>query len=82
LFEEARSVAERAVELCGGRDFSVLWAIPAAILGLAYARTGRFAEAMPLLERAADLASTLGAPILNFLAEAKLLWPTSCSSCE
>ena len=72
-FDEARSSSERAVALCTGRDFTVLWAIPAAILGLAYARLGRFAEGIPLLERAAQLASTLGAPILNFLAEARLL---------
>ena len=51
----------------------MLWVIPAAILGLAYARAGRCEEALPLLERAAELASSLGAPILNFLAEARLL---------
>jgi DNA-binding SARP family transcriptional activator/tetratricopeptide (TPR) repeat protein len=72
-FDEATTVAERAVELCRGRDFAVLWAIPAAILGFAYAQAGRFADALPLLERAADLASMLGAPILAFLGEALLL---------
>ena len=56
-----------------GRDFAALWAIPAAILGLAYARTGRFTEAVPLIERAAEIASMLGAPILGFLSEAYLL---------
>jgi tetratricopeptide (TPR) repeat protein len=72
-FDEARSFSERAVALCAGRDFTALWVIPAAILGLAYARAGRFEEGLRLLTRAADLASTLGAPILNFLAEARLL---------
>jgi tetratricopeptide (TPR) repeat protein len=72
-FARAAAVAERAVELCRGRDFAALWAIPAAILGAAYARAGRCAEAIQLLEQAAGIASVLGAPILCFLGEAHLL---------
>jgi len=73
VFDQATVVAERAVALCRGRDFAALWAIPAAILGAAYARAGRFAEAIPLLERAAEIGSMLATPILGFLGEAYLL---------
>src|SRR5262249_41451196 len=73
VFDQASLVAERAVELCRGRDFAALWAMPAAILGAAYAHAGRFTEAIQLLTRAAEIASVLGAPILGFLGEAYLL---------
>jgi DNA-binding SARP family transcriptional activator len=72
-FVAAATIAERAVELCRGRDFGGLWAIPAAILGFAYARTGRSLEGIPLLERAVEIASTLDAPVLALLGEAYLL---------
>jgi DNA-binding SARP family transcriptional activator len=70
---DAAAVAgARAAELCRGRDFSALWAISASILGSAYTSTGRAAEAIPLLERAAEIAAALAAPTLGFLAEAYL----------
>jgi DNA-binding SARP family transcriptional activator len=72
-FVAAATIAERAVELCRGRDFGGLWAIPAAILGFAYARTDRSLEGIPLLERAVEIASTLDAPVLALLGEAYLL---------
>jgi DNA-binding SARP family transcriptional activator len=72
-FVAAAATAERAVELCRGRDFGGLWAIPAAILGFAYARTDRSLEGIPLLERAVEIASTLDAPVLALLGEAYLL---------
>ena len=71
-FTRAAALAERAVELCRGRDFAALWAIPAAILGAAYTRLDRRAEAIRLLEQAAEIASMLGAPVLGFLGEAYL----------
>ena len=71
-FAPAIAAAERAVELCRGRDFSGLWAMPASVLGLAYSSIGRPGEAVELLERAADVASVLAAPILGFLGEAYL----------
>ena len=72
-FVAAAATGERAVELCRGRDFAGLWAIPAAILGFAYARTGRVPEGIALLERAVEIASTLDAPVLALLGEAYLL---------
>src|SRR5207249_1511998 len=69
----AIAFAERAAELCRGRDFTALWAIPASILGPAYTLTGRAADAIPLLEQAAAIASVLAAPVLTFLGEACLL---------
>ena len=72
-FVRATAVAERAVELCRGRDFAALWAIPAAILGAAHARADRCAEAIQLLEQATEIASLLAAPVLCFLGEAYLL---------
>jgi tetratricopeptide (TPR) repeat protein len=71
-FARAIAAAERAVGLCRGRDFSALWAMPASILGLAYTSVGRAGGAVEVLERAADVASVLGAPILGFLGEAYL----------
>ncbi|MGH7302677.1 MAG: ATP-binding protein [Candidatus Rokuibacteriota bacterium] len=71
-FNGAIAAAGRAVDLCQGRDFSALWAIAAAILGPSYTAGGRVAEAIPLLERAAEIAAVLGSPILGFLAEAYL----------
>ena len=72
-FEHAISAAERAVELCHGRDFSAVWAIPASLLGHAYTSMGRPADAVPLLERSVEIASVLGAPVLGFLGKAYLL---------
>ena len=72
-FEQAIRAAERAVELCHGRDFSAVWAIPASLLGHAYTSMGRPADAVPLLERAVEIASVLGAPVLGFLGKAYLL---------
>ena len=72
-FGDAIVSAERAAELCEGRDFSAVWAIPASILGHAYTAIGRASEAVPLLERAVEIVSVLGAPILGFLGEAYLL---------
>jgi DNA-binding SARP family transcriptional activator len=71
-FNSAMAAAGRAVDLCRGRDFSALWAIAAAILGPAYTASGRVGEAIPLLERAAEIAASLGSPVLGFLAEAYL----------
>jgi DNA-binding SARP family transcriptional activator len=65
--------AGRAVDLCQGRDFSALWAIPASLLGPAYAAVGRIGEAISLLEQAVEIAATLGAPVLGFLADAYLI---------
>jgi DNA-binding SARP family transcriptional activator/tetratricopeptide (TPR) repeat protein len=72
-FAEARAVAERAVELCRGRDFTALWAISAAILGSAYTGLGQAAEAIQFLEQAAEVAASHGAPVLGFLGEAYVL---------
>jgi tetratricopeptide (TPR) repeat protein len=71
-FSHAITVAGRAVDLCQGRDFSALWAIPASLMGSAYAAVGRIDEAISLLEHAAEIAAALGAPVLGFLAEAYL----------
>jgi tetratricopeptide (TPR) repeat protein len=71
-FADAIAAAERAVELCRGRDFSALWAMPAAVLGAAYTSVGRVEEAIELLQRAADAVSVLASPILGFLGEAYL----------
>jgi DNA-binding SARP family transcriptional activator/tetratricopeptide (TPR) repeat protein len=70
--DEAGAGAERALELCGGRDYFVLWAIPATILGGARAAAGRAAEAIALLERAAEIGGVLVAPVLVFLGQAYL----------
>jgi tetratricopeptide (TPR) repeat protein len=70
--DRAITASARAVELCRGRDFSALWAIPASILGPASTLAGRAAEAIPLLEEAAEIAASLAAPVLGFLAEAYL----------
>lgn len=72
-FAASVAASDRAVDLCRGRDFSALWAIPASILARAYAATGRVTEAITLLEQAADIAAALGAPVLEFLADAHLL---------
>lgn len=72
-FGSAIAAAARAVDLCQGRDFSALWAIPASLLGQSYAAVGRVDEAIPLLEHAAEIAAPLGAPVLGFLAEAYLV---------
>jgi tetratricopeptide (TPR) repeat protein len=72
-FAQAAVVAERAVELCQGRDFAALWMIPATILGFAHARAGRLGEGVTLLERVLNIASVLAAPVLGFLGEAHLL---------
>jgi tetratricopeptide (TPR) repeat protein len=69
----AIEASERAVELCRGRDFSALWAMAASILGPAYTAVGRAAEAIPMLERAAEIVAALSAPTLGFLAEALLV---------
>src|SRR5262249_61433542 len=73
VFDQATVVAERAVAVCRGREFPALWAMTAPVLGAAYARGGRFAEAISLLERAAEIASKLDTPILGLLGEADLL---------
>src|SRR3989442_276522 len=65
--------APRGGELCRARALSALGAIPASILGPAYMSRGRPGEAIPLLERAIEIASVLGAPMLGFLGEAYLL---------
>jgi len=72
-FAAAIAASDRAVELCRGRDFSALWAIAASILGAAYTAAGRVAEAIPILQHAAEIAAALGAPVLGFLAEAYLV---------
>ncbi len=64
--------AERAAELCGGRDFMALSAMPAAILGPAYTMLGRPGDAITVLEHAATLVPPLAAPVLMFLGEAYL----------
>ena len=71
--EGAIVFAERAAELCRGRDFTALWAISASILGPAYTLAGRVGDAISLLEQAAAIASALAAPVLIFLGEACLL---------
>src|SRR5437667_241191 len=71
--EGAIAFAERAAELCWGRDFTALWAISASILGPAYTLAGRVGDAISLLEQAAAIASALAAPVLIFLGEACLL---------
>jgi DNA-binding SARP family transcriptional activator len=70
--DAAIAVAERAVELCRGRDFTALWAIPASVLGAARTLAGRASDAIALLEPAAEIAGVLGAPILGFLGGAYL----------
>src|SRR5262249_28290639 len=72
-FDQASLVAGRAVELCRGRGFPAVWARPPALPRAADDDGGRFTEAIPLLARAAEIASVLGAPILGFLGEAYLL---------
>lgn len=72
-FAAAMAASSRAVELCRGRDFSALWAMAASILGPACTASGRVSEAVPLLETAAEIVGSLGAPVLGFLAEAYLV---------
>jgi DNA-binding SARP family transcriptional activator len=70
--ESATGAAERAIELCKGREYPALWGIAASLLGAAYMLAGRHAEAMPILERSVDTVGALSAPVLVFLAEAYL----------
>jgi tetratricopeptide (TPR) repeat protein len=70
--DEAVACAGRALELCDGRDYFVLWVIPATILGGAYAVAGRADAAIPLLERAAGIGGVLASPVLVFLGHAYL----------
>ncbi|MBI3457548.1 MAG: sigma 54-interacting transcriptional regulator [Candidatus Rokubacteria bacterium] len=59
-FHEAIRVLQRGLDLC--RAWSVALMVPAAAssLGFAYALSGRFAEAMPLLEEAVAQADSMG----------------------
>jgi tetratricopeptide (TPR) repeat protein len=72
----AVSVLERGLALCRGREFPVLDAVTRAVLGYAYALSGRVAEALPYLEAAVDaLAHSMrgSALAMAYLGEAYLV---------
>jgi tetratricopeptide (TPR) repeat protein len=73
----AITMFERALTLCQTWDLPLWFATTSARLGYAYALSGRVAEALPLLERAADRSPSTGTVgvslVLRFLSEALLL---------
>ncbi|HEV8584978.1 MAG TPA: BTAD domain-containing putative transcriptional regulator [Methylomirabilota bacterium] len=77
--EEAMAVLEPSLPLCEtASDLAVYFSRTASSLGEAYARSGRLADGVTLLERAAGHAQTIGfaysqALILGMLGEARLL---------
>lgn len=73
--DRAVATGERGLELCQGRDFPQLWLPLTSILGYAYAVSGRVADGIQLLERAAGVADEgMGGVtvLLVFLSEAYL----------
>ena len=50
VLDKAIAVLERAIRLCDIWDLGVIYSTTAAVLGLAYALSGRVDEALPLLE--------------------------------
>ena len=74
---KAIAMLERGLALCQTWDLPLWFATTSARLGYAYALSGRVAEALPLLERAADRSpsmGTVGLSLVNrFLSEALVL---------
>ena len=73
----AVAMLERSLTLTQAHDLHVWFATSASRLGYAYALSGRIAEALPLLEQAAEHAASSGggghSPMVRYLGEAYLL---------
>jgi DNA-binding NtrC family response regulator/tetratricopeptide (TPR) repeat protein len=71
--DQAISMLERAVALCQAWEIGAVLIGPVSTLGHAYALAGRFAEALPLLQRASKPAGVLLTLYMTFRGEAQLL---------
>jgi tetratricopeptide (TPR) repeat protein len=69
---KAISVLERCVHICETADVPMMFAYTAHFLGLAYALSGRAADGLALLERAAAQAASIGVFALHSLRIAHL----------
>ena len=58
---------ERGFHVCQATNLPLLFPRVASVLGLAYTRSGRFAEGLPLLEQAVEQSATMRFVILHTL---------------
>ena len=63
---------ERGFELCRVRDFPIPFSLIGSSLGIAYALSGRLAEAIPLLEQALEQATAMKLMVNRSIVVARL----------